>query len=109
MGASAESKAGITDSGSPQCPGAVTSVGVSNGESVVATFFLIRYQSVVASRREINFARQLFRISFFISSLQQQFANPLAERFRSKIAFDPASLANRNTPGLFRNNDGNGV
>ena len=45
--------------------------GVSNGESVVATFFLIRYQSVVASRREINFARQLCRISFFISPLEQ--------------------------------------
>src|SRR5688572_4183817 len=66
--------------------GAVASTFVSNGESVVATFFLMRYQSVVASRREINFARQLFRICFFIfiSALQQDFADALAETFRSK-------------------------
>ena len=62
--------------------------GVSNGESVVATFFLIRYQSVVASRREINFARQLFRISFFIGPLQQQFPDAFAEAFRREIALD---------------------
>ena len=47
----------------------------SDSEGVVATFFLMRYQRVVASRREINFARQLFRISFFISALQENFAN----------------------------------
>ena len=44
--------------------------GLSDGEGVVATFFLIRYQSVVASKREINFARQFFRISFFIIAVQ---------------------------------------
>ena len=49
------------------------SVRTSDGEGVVATFFLIRYQSVVASSREINFARQLFRISFFISTMQAKF------------------------------------
>jgi len=32
--------------------------GLSDGEGVVATFFLISYQSVLASRIEINFARQ---------------------------------------------------
>ena len=37
--------------------------GLSDGEGVVATFFLIRYQSVVASRREINFARQFSSVS----------------------------------------------
>src|SRR5204863_9831149 len=72
--------------------GAVISGELSNGESVVATFFLIRYQSVVASRREINFARQLFRISFFISALEQQFADTFAESFRGKAALDPAAM-----------------
>src|SRR2546423_14831224 len=88
--------------------GIVTS-GVSNGESVVATFFLIRYQSVVASRREINFARQLFRISFFISPLQQQFADAFAESFRSETALNPASMTDRNPARFFRNHHGNRV
>src|SRR6266700_5321719 len=44
--------------------------GLSDGEGVVATFCLISYQSVVASKREINFARQFFRISFFIIAVQ---------------------------------------
>ena len=35
----------------------------SDGEGVVATFFLIRYQSIVARRTEINLARQFFRVS----------------------------------------------
>src|SRR3954463_15380719 len=81
--------------------GAVSSDPLSNGESVVATFFLIRYQSVVASRREINFARQLFRISFFISPLEQQFADAFAESLRGKAALDPAAMANRDPAGLF--------
>src|SRR5437763_4127235 len=88
--------------------GIVTS-GVSNGESVVATFCLIRSQSVVASRREINFARQLFRISFFISPLEQQFADAFAESFRSKPTLDPAAMANRNPAGLFRDDHRDGV
>jgi hypothetical protein len=51
------------------------SVGValppfSDGEGVVATFFLMRYQTVVASNREINFARQFFRIRLFIITVQ---------------------------------------
>src|ERR1700681_3867770 len=41
----------------------------SDGKGVVTTFFLIRYQRVVASRREINFACQLFRIRVFIVSM----------------------------------------
>src|SRR6266571_4281359 len=43
----------------------VTGVGedLSDGEDVVATFFLIRYQSIVASRTDINFARQFSRVS----------------------------------------------
>jgi len=43
---------------------------VSDGEGVVATFFLMRYQSVVARSRDINFARQFFRSSLFITSVQ---------------------------------------
>jgi hypothetical protein len=37
--------------------------GPSDGEAVVVTFFLIKYQSIVASRREISFARQFSRVS----------------------------------------------
>jgi hypothetical protein len=37
--------------------------GLSDGEGVVATFFLIRYQIIVASRRDISFARQFSRVS----------------------------------------------
>jgi len=40
--------------------------GSSDGDGVVATFFLIRYQSVLASSSEMIFACQFFRISFFI-------------------------------------------
>ena len=40
-------------------------------------FFLMRYQSAVASRREITFARQLFRIIFFIIAMEEHFAEPL--------------------------------
>jgi hypothetical protein len=35
----------------------------SDGDGVVSRFFLIRYQSIVATMREINLARQLFRVS----------------------------------------------
>ena len=62
--------------------------GFSNGEDVIVMFFLIRYQSIVASKTEINFARQFsrvslvrrmeinfvrqfFDVSFFISAVQQ--------------------------------------
>src|SRR5207237_1941903 len=75
--------------------------GLSDGEGVVATFFLIRYQSVVASRREINFARQFFRISLFIFAVQQDFRDPLTERLRSEIALDSAPMTNGNTACLF--------
>jgi hypothetical protein len=74
--------------------------GLSDGEGVVATFFLIKYQTVIASRREIsfarqfskvsltnrieiNFSRQVFGISLFINSVHQSFRDELA-------AWDPA-------------------
>ena len=69
----------------------------------------MRYQRVVARRREINFARQLFRISFFISALEENFANPLSESFRGEIALDPAPVADRNPPRLFRDYDGDRI
>jgi hypothetical protein len=70
--------------------------GLSDGEGVVATFFLIKYQTVIASRREIsfarqfsnvsltnrieiNFSRQVFGISLFINSVQENFRDTLAK------------------------------
>jgi hypothetical protein len=66
-------------------------------------FFLIKYQSVVASRREINFARQFSRVSLvrrtetnlarqlfevrpFINAVQQNFRDALTKRLWSEIA-----------------------
>src|SRR5215475_15955199 len=83
--------------------------GLSDGEGVVATFFLMRNQSVVARRREINFARQFFRISLFIFAVQQNFGNALAERFWSEIALNSAPVTNGNRACLFRYDDSNGV
>src|SRR4029077_17854487 len=83
--------------------------GLSDGEGVVATFFLIRYQSVVASRREINFARQFFRISLFIFAVQQNFRDSLPERFRCEIALDSTPMANGNTACLFRDDYRHGI
>src|SRR5437868_14526075 len=70
--------------------------GLSDGEGVVTTFVLIKYQTVIASRREssfarqfskvsltnrieINFARQVFGISLFIIPVQQNFPDMLAK------------------------------
>src|SRR5439155_13425248 len=83
--------------------------GLSDGEGVVATFFLIRYQRGVASRREINFARQFFSISLFILAVQQNFGNALTERLWSEIALNSAPVTNGNTACLLRYDDGNGV
>src|SRR5882724_6056252 len=82
---------------------------LSDGDGVVATFFLIRYQSVVASSREINFARQFVRISFFIIAVQQNFRDTLAECFRSEIALDSPPVTNGNGTRLFGDNHGHRV
>jgi hypothetical protein len=37
--------------------------GLSNGIGLVATFFFIRYQTIIASRREISLARQFSRVN----------------------------------------------
>src|SRR4030095_3350106 len=83
--------------------------GLSDGHGVVATFFLIRNQSVVARRSEINFARQFFRISLFILAVQQNFSNALTERFWGEIALDSASVTNGNCACLFGDNDSDGI
>src|SRR5205823_7700528 len=83
--------------------------GLSDGEGVVATFFLIRYQSIIASRSEINFARQFFRISVFILAVQQNFRNALTERLWSEIALDPAPVTNGNSACLFGDNHRDGI
>ena len=49
----------------------------------------MRYQSAVASRREVSFARQLFRISFFMVTMEQNFPEPLPECLRRKIPLNP--------------------
>src|SRR5438045_7180043 len=74
---------------------------LSDGEGFVASFFLIRYLSVVASRREINFARQFFRISLFIFGVQQNLRDPLTKSFRSEIALNSTPVTNGNTARLF--------
>src|SRR5262245_55341202 len=86
-----------------------TGDGLSDGEGVVATFFLIRYQSVVASRREINFARQFFRIRLFIFAVQQYLRDSLPEGLRSEIALNSTPMANGNTARLFGDDYRHGV
>jgi hypothetical protein len=70
--------------------------GLSDGEGIVATFFLIKYQIIVASRRDISFARQFssvsltnkteinfaakfFAVGLFITAVQQNFRDILAK------------------------------
>ena len=93
----------------------VTGAGedVSDGEGVVATFFLIRYQTAVASstdinfarqfsrvslarRTESNFARQFFEVSLFIIAVRQNFRDALTKRLRSEIALNSPPMANGN-------------
>ena len=70
--------------------------GLSDGAGLVATFFFIRYQIIIASRREIslarqfsrvnlvnrmeiNFARHCFGTGLFIIAVQQNFRDMLAK------------------------------
>jgi len=69
----------------------------------------MRYQSVVARRREINFARQLFRIRLFIFTVQQNFRDSLTERFGCEIALDSAPMANGNSACLFGHDHRDGI
>ena len=98
----------------------VTGAGedVSDGEGVVATFFLIRYQTVIASSTDINFARQFsrvslarktesnfarqfFEVSLFIIAVRQNFRDALTKRLRSEIALNSPPMANGNAARLF--------
>ena len=98
----------------------VTGAGedVSDGEGVVATFFLIRYQTIVASSTDINFARQFSRVSLarrtesnfarqfsevslFIIAVRQNFRDALTKRLRSEIALNSPPMANGNAARLF--------
>jgi hypothetical protein len=57
-------RSGVPTARSPQRV-SVTGAGedVSDGEGVGVMFFLMRYQIVIATRREINFARQFSSVS----------------------------------------------
>jgi hypothetical protein len=82
-------------------------------------FFLIRYQTIVASTREINFARQfssvnlvhrtetknsrqLFEVCPFIIAVQQSFRDALTKRLRTKIALNSPPMANGNPARLYQ-------
>jgi hypothetical protein len=97
---------------------AVGPLSGSDGEGVVATFFLIRYQIIVASSTDINFARQFSRVSLarrtesnfagqffeaslFIIAVQQNFRDALTKRLRSEIALNSPPMANGNAARLF--------
>jgi hypothetical protein len=81
-------------------------------------FFLIRYQTVVASTREINFARQFssvnlvhstetniarqfFEVCPFIIAVEQSFRDALTKRLRGKIALNSPPMANGNPAQLY--------
>ena len=62
-----------------------------DGDGVVSMFFLIRYQTVVASRRLINFARQFFRRV----TLVRMTASSIARHFlRAGVFIFPRGIKN---------------
>src|SRR5256885_15807768 len=88
-------------------------VGFSDIEGVVSTFFLIRYQTIIASSRETNFARQFSSVSLvhrmetnierqffevcpFIFAVQHNFPDALTKRLPSEIALNSPPMANKN-------------
>jgi len=81
-------------------------------------FFLIRYQTIVASTREINFARQFssvnlvhktetnitrqfFEVCPFIITVQQSFREALPKRLWSKSALNSSLMANGNPARIY--------
>ena len=70
-------------------------VGFSNTEGVVSTFFLIRYQTIIASSSEITFARQFSSVSF-VHRMETKIARKLFEDrpfiFQSKLICDACRL-----------------
>jgi hypothetical protein len=47
--------------------------GPSDGAGPVATFFFIKYQTIIASRREISLARQFSRVNL-VNRMEINFA-----------------------------------
>src|SRR6266480_1618506 len=88
-------------------------VGFSDTEGVVSTFFLIRYQTINASSRETNFARQFSSVSLvhriettterqffevcpFIFAVQKNLPDALTKRLPSELAINSPPMANKN-------------
>jgi len=86
--------------------------GRSDCEGVVATFCLIRYQTMIARTRETNFARQFSSVSLvhkmetkiarqffescrFIFAVQKNFPDALTKRLPGQIALNSPTMANR--------------
>ena len=87
--------------------------GLSETEGVVSTFFLIRYQTAIASSRETSFARQFSSVSLvhrmetnterqffevcpFIFAVQQNLPDASTKRLPSEIAVNSPPMANKN-------------
>jgi hypothetical protein len=70
-------------------------VGLSDTEGVVSTFFLIRYQTIIASSREITFTRQFSSVSL-VHRMETKIARKFFEVrcfiFQSKLICDACRL-----------------
>ena len=64
---------------------------------------------MVASSREISFARQFFRMNLFIIRMQKNFGDTLPKCLRREIALNSAPVTNGNSASLLRNDDRNRV
>ena len=84
--------------------------GLSDTEGVISTFFSIRYQTIIASSRETNFARQFssvnlvhrmetnierqfFEVCLFILAVQQNLPDASTERLPSEIAVNSPPMS----------------
>ena len=69
----------------------------------------MRYQSAVASIRQMSFAFQFLRIFSFIFFVEEELAQPAAKLLDAQAALDQAAVADRDLPGFFGDNNSNGV
>ena len=70
-------------------------VGLSETEGVVSTFFLIRYQTAIASSRETTFARQFSSVSLvhrMETNTERQFFEVCPSIFQSKLICNACRL-----------------
>ena len=67
------------------------------------------YQRTVARIRQAILAFQLFRSISFIFVVQEELAESAAEFFHAEIAFDEATVADRDLSSFLGDNDGDGV